>query len=272
MLCLLAALLLGPTPQGAPAPENAPAARQARAMRFYSLEGALEPEGLRAALREVQGELVAGPLETACRPGKGFVAVDVPLSVEPKEIERALRKARVRIEPLRWSAFEGGDEDPPRIPDFGLGFSTLDAILGMAGELRWHACTGGRARFWYTAGKIDAESIADRYAKLYQPFGGASLGNVARQGLLLELDVEPEAAAARKLEAKVKKLDGVVEARIDARRLAVTVALDGLELSLPESPDGDPRKVPLGAFHPGPLFELCEREGVIRPAAAPEGG
>jgi hypothetical protein len=272
MLSLLAALLLGSPPQETPAPAAVPAVRHARALRFFSLEGELDAERLREALRDVSGEIVAGPLETACRPGKGFVAVEAPLAVAAKDVERALRKARARVEPLRWSAFTGGDEAAPAVPNFGLGFTTRDAILGMAGELRWHACTAGRSRFWYAQGKLDAEAIADRYAKLYEPFGGADLGQVARQTLFLELDLEPEPGAARKLEAKARKLAGVIEARLAARRLEVTVELDGLELGAPQAQGTAKSDAPLGAFHAGPLFELCEREGLIRPAGASEGG
>ncbi|MBK7874738.1 MAG: cation transporter [Planctomycetes bacterium] len=282
------------------AAELYPPVRNAALLTFFSIEGKLDPEPLRKALaalgtKEVEARIVYGPESTNARPGRFFLAVEAPAGVKPKELVAALKKGASVVEQEVATCFKGPVRD---LPDSGAGrmagMTARDWVLGISNDLRWADTSAGWYQFFSTPGKLDAATIADRFEKLFAPFGMRTVGTLVREGFTWNLAAPCEAATAKKLEKAMQKLPGVRLARVDAdnRTLTVQFDLESLLVSGPAVPDrmlagaaGRPpaedatpptrgARTPRVRFDVNPILDLLEKEGVAvaRPVApaAPE--
>jgi hypothetical protein len=278
------------------AAELYPPARNAALLTFFSIEGKLEPEPMRKALAElgtkdVDARIVYGPESTGSRPGRFFLAVEAPASVKPKELIAALKKGAAVVEQEAVTCFKGTVRE---LPDTGpgrmAGLSARDLVLGISNDLRWADTTAGWYEFFYTPGKMDAKTIADRFAKLFGPFGLSSVGTLVREGFTWKLATPCAPGAAKKAEKAIAKLDGVKLARIDAATGTVQVQfdLDGLVVCGPPVPDavlataaGRPApepeagrarapRTPRVRFDVNPILDVLEKEQLALAPAEPE--
>lgn len=222
--------------------ERYPPERHASVVRFFTLEGDVKPDVLRKAVSElstkaVESRIVGDPSVSSTRPGKHFIALQTPASASLQDVEKALRKSNGRVQALEWSLFRGAKQGPAPI----LGYSGRDCVIGMSSDMRWFEFAGDVSSFFYVPGKLRAAKLADLYRKLYQPFGGGELGQVARETIQWSLKAPVDEAAARRAEKAMAKLEGVREAKIDAATggLRLIVELDGLKHSAPLLPDLD---------------------------------
>jgi hypothetical protein len=130
---------------------------------------------------------------------------------------------------------------------------------------------GGWSQFYGPPGKLTAEEIADRYLKLYKPFGGGRLGRLVRERFTWTLPQVPDERAASKLVRAVRKLDGVAEASLEGTQLSVVVALEDLTAcavagTVPAGDDSEGELDPAGlaapraAWDTGPLWDLLAEE------------
>ncbi|MBI5362079.1 MAG: hypothetical protein HZA53_02800 [Planctomycetes bacterium] len=293
-----AAAMIPPGPQGGRALPRAeppadldaaelyPPKRNASLLTFFSIEGKLDPEPMRKALAElgtkdVDARIVYGPESTGARPGRFFLAVEAPASVKSKELVAALKKGASVVEQEATTCFKGPVRD---LPDAGpgrmAGFSPRDWVLGVSNDLRWADTSAGWYEFFSTPGKLDAATIADRFAKLFGPFGLSSVGTLVREGFTWKLAPPCDVAAAKKAEKAIAKLAGVKLARLDAAAGTLTVQfeLDGLVVSGPPVPDallalaagraapepGAEKKAatrtPRVRFDVNPILDLLEKE------------
>jgi hypothetical protein len=268
---LLLAALAAAAPQAAPKSAAAspyPIESPTRALRWYAIEGEIGRGELEALLAELDVRLLDGPSGSSCRPKVFALAVDAPVELQGRALERALRKEKLDVEPLFATCFAGGDGETPTLPSLGVGLSTQDAILGMASEIRWHVNRDGFVQFWTTSTKLEAGEIASRYEKLFKPFGGSHLGEPVRDSLRWRLPEEAETKRVEKLLKRVRRLPGVVSAEWieEEKTLALELVLEGLELSLPAEGGSPPRP----RWFTGPLLELLEKESLAPVEALPE--
>jgi len=294
LLALLASLPQTP-PVAAPDPSAYPPQRNASLLRFFSVEGEIKAEALRKALKdlgtgEVEARMAYGPLTTGSRPGRYFFAVEVPATLKESEVVKALRKGAATVEVVAWTAFEG---EALELPGGGLGgegfmgMSPRDWVLGSSNDLRWVDMLRGRFQYYALPEKLDAATIKDRMVKLLQPFGRASaLREVERGVLSWQLVLPIEEALAKKVEKALAKLDGVTQARLDAKSglLQAQFTLEDLHASAPPSPrpppagaadaapaaEADPAKAlaPRARFDVNPVLDLLAKEKLtVAPAA-----
>ncbi len=294
---LLALLAVAQQPAAKPAPELYPPERPATHVLFFLLDGKLEAEPLRKALSELSTKdascaLVCGPRQTPARPGAQFVAVEAPASVGTKELLPALRKGCEGVSALAVTCFEGGSSTLGANAEGQgfLGMGARDFVLGMSGEVRWYDAQGGWRQFYSLAGKLGAKEIADRYAKLFGPFGSGDPGHVAEERLHWTLAEPLDAKAAARAEKAIARLAGVTRCRLDpsARTLALELRLENLKSSGPRLsfPGADPARegaapaagarenAPVRArFDTLAVFEILDKEKLaLAPGAAAPGG
>ena len=173
-----------------------------KVLRYFHLENdAPEMAKVNPALAELGAELAYGPRTTSGRPGHAFVAVRAPRAVPAKKLEGALKKGGGAVEALAALAFDGrtGKEH-----DFGLsgfGVTKRDFVLGMSGDVVWYDASGTWSQVFGKPGKLKPQDLLSRYEKLYAPYGGAKLGDVARERFTWTLTSAPD----DKLRAKVLK-------------------------------------------------------------------
>jgi hypothetical protein len=145
--------------------------------------------------------------------------------------------------------------------------------MGMSGEIEWFDSVGGWSQFYGPPGKLTAEEIADRYLKLYQPFGGGRLGRLVRERFTWTLPEAPDERAAGKLVRAVRRLDGIADASLEGAQLSVVVALEDLTAcaaagTVPagDDPEGELDAAgiaaPRAAWDTGPLWDLLAEEGL----------
>ena len=190
------------------------------------------------------------------------------MEVKAKELERAARKAGGVADELAVVAFDGRDDRDTKVDVAGFGFTSRDFVLGMSGEIVWFDSVGGWSQFYGEPGKLSADELAERYLKLYQPFGGGRLGDLLRERFTWTLPEVPDDKAARKLLKAVEKLDGVTAASLEGARLTVEVALEdlvacGVAGTVPAAEgelDAAGLSAPRAAFDTRPLWDLLEAE------------
>lgn len=300
-LVLVLAVLLAPAPSAPPAisaraqgkeakeldmDELYPPKRNAALLHFASIEGKVEPEPLRKAIVElgtstVEARIVYGPESTASRPGRWFLAVEAPATVSTKDLIKALKRGANTVEELAFTCFKGRVRDLPDNGTGGLaGVGARDWVLGMSNDLRWADTFAGWYQFYSTPGKMDAATIADRFAKLFGPIGGGSVGTLVREGVTWNVTSPVDDAVAKRVEKAIVKLPGVVLAKLDAKEktLRVEFVLDDLRVSGPAVPvellaslpaAGDGAKADAGApkpprarFDVNPLLDALDKERV----------
>src|SRR6185295_6882576 len=98
-----------------------------------------------------------------------------------------------------------------------------------SGDVVWYDATGKWSQFWGQPGKLKASELADRYAKLYAPYGGARLGAVVKERFHWKLAAAPDDKTRERVLSALDKLTGVMGATIEGDVLTVTVWLDRLE-------------------------------------------
>jgi hypothetical protein len=296
-LCLASLVLsaLAQEPVQKAEPELYPAERPRAHVLFFMLEGELKAEPLRKALadlstKEAECKLVYGPRKTSARPGAQFVAVEAPAALGAKELVPALRKGCSAADPVACTVFKGSAEGTGSNSEGGGWMGGRELVLGMSGDIRWYDALAGWRQFYFGAGKIGSKEIADRYAKLFGPLGGAEAGEVVRESLRWTLAEPLDPKIAARAEKAIGKLPGVARAAIDPaqRLLSVDVRLENLKSSGPALPfpivaalrealdrPAKPEETgPVRArFDTVPLFEILDKEGLtLAPAPPAEGG
>jgi hypothetical protein len=277
MLALLPALVLVGLQEAQPAALY-PQLRSEVVMRFFSIKGDVDQAALDTALSEARIEIVQGPQACESRPGRVFVAVHVPTEASVRDVMRVLGKGGGKAEELACVVFDGRTQADTELPSFGLGLTTRDFILGMSGEIRWYDSLEGRSQFYGPAGKLEPSDIQKRYQKLYEPFGGGTIGTLVRERFTWTLARALEERDAQKLVKQIEKLALVVSATLEGAALTVEVELSDLLVSnprlpspLPEPPEGEQvapalrqqaDALPRATWCTGPLFDLLAAEGL----------
>ena len=205
--------------------------RHASCFRFYSLEGDVKREALDKVVAslgtaERPARIALGPSQVEARPKPRFLVLELPAQAEAADVRGALKKICPKVDELAWTAFESPHASLPTI----LGKTPLECVVGMDNDLRWFDLSGGRARFFYRPGQLDAQDIQKRYSRLYTPFEKGELGEIPAAALQWKLAEPVDAAAAKAAEKALAKLPGVRKARIDvaARTLTAEIVEDGL--------------------------------------------
>jgi len=261
---LLALLCSSAAPRAQDAVEPA---RQSSQVFFFALKGEPKREPMDAALAEMGAKLVFGPARPKSSPDVGVVAVKAPAVVTAKNVEKALKKGKVRVESLTWAAYVGRKNNGA-LPSFAEGIGEKELILGMSGGLRWFDEDGEHTQFYYVPKKIEGEEILEKYGKLYSGVGGGTLGQVAHESIHWKLAAEVDKRQAKKLEKSIKKLPGIEEVSFSGTTLRVRAALADLPSSGPVRPFGraSARSVadPVGGSYPtNALYDLLLQEGLL---------
>lgn len=231
------------------------------------------PGDLALALKELGASVVYGPRTTSARPGRAVFALRAPWSVPTRELVRAARKAGGAADELACTAFVGREGRDQAIDVGGLGFTSRDFVMGISGEIVWFDSVGDRSQFYGAPGKIDAKELAKRYIKLYEPFGGGSLGRVVEERFTWTLKSAPESNQGAKLLKAAARLPGIVAVTLEGAALHVHVRLEDVSALLPagtlsqgtgegEAFDGAGLAAPRAAWCTRPLWDLLEAEGL----------
>src|SRR4029077_9340442 len=97
-----------------------------------------------------------------------------------------------------------------------------DFVMGMAGDVVWYDAQGPWSQIYGPPGKLDARKLAERYEKLYAPYGGAKLGEVVRERFVWTLGSAPDEKERAKVQKLLEKLPGVESATIEGTTLSVS--------------------------------------------------
>ncbi|NOT29759.1 MAG: hypothetical protein HOP15_04835 [Planctomycetes bacterium] len=249
-----------------------PCAPSAAVVRFFHLETD-EPElaKINPALAELGAELAYGPRTTQGRPGHAFVALRAPPEVSPKKLAAALKKGGGPAEELVCIAFDGREG---KDHDFGLadmGITKRDFVMGISGDIVWYDALGKWSQFYGRPGKLKAQELLDRYAKLFAPYGGAKLGAVVKERFSWTLASAPDEKTRARVLKTLEKTAGVEGAALEENVLTVTLWLDRLETcgavgkltgageALDEAVPSSPR----AAFDTAPLYALLQAEKLV---------
>lgn len=220
----------------APPVETYPPVRNPTSVHAFSLPDDVRADVVRKALadlgtKDADCRIAYGPMKATARPSKVFVIVEAPTAVDVKDITKAMKKGTPLVESVAWTCFQSSDKTLGRGLGGGIpGLSPRDFVLGMSNDLRWVEASGGFVEFFFTPGKLNAETLADRFHKLAQPFGVRDVGSVVEESFTWPLTEPVDAAAAKRVEKALSKLAGVKDAKIDttAKTLHVTLALQDL--------------------------------------------
>ncbi len=270
------------TSEARDADEIYPARRPERLVRYFQIESdKFDLAKVRAALSEIGCEIAYGPRVTEARPGRSFLALSVPLETEPKKLSAALKKGGGVVRSLVCTAFIGRKNDDKPIDIAGVKLTTRDLVMGLSGKIAWFDCVGSWSQFYAEDGALDPDDLIARYAKLYEAFGGGTLGQLVHERFAWKLAKAPDAKQKEKLQKAVRKLSGVVAAEMEGEQaLLVTVALADIEASLSagtvrarnEKPlDEEGLNAPRAAWNTQALIDLLEAEqlfAAVAPSAA----
>jgi len=244
-----------------------PQVREERVLRYFGLKGRLDAGELNEALKEADLELAYGPVEAASRPANSVVAVSVPFDLKVRDVERALKKAKVKTEELEVFLYRGRIENG--FPTFGIGLEKIDYMLGISGEIKWCDMRGDWTQFYCVDGKLEAQDIEDLWQKLQRPLGTepATLGEVVGDTLTWTLSRDVDEREWKKLSKAIGALDGVKGARLDGRTLHLELEMAGLNATglvgvfegEPEDPTGPPR----ATFASRELWDLLAGEELV---------
>jgi hypothetical protein len=242
-------------------------------LRYFHLEtDAPELAKVNPALAELGAELAYGPRTTSGRPGHAFVVVRAPRGADPKKLAGALKKGGGKAEPLTGIAFDGRTGEDHDFGLGGLGVTKRDFAMGMAGGIVWYDAFGPWSQAFGAPGKLKPAELVERYAKLYEPYGGARLGELVKERFRWTLARAPEDAVKAKVLSVMEKTPGIEGAVIEGTFLTVTVALKGLETGGDVGPmpstAGEPLDAaggaaPRVAFDAGALYELLKAQELV---------
>lgn len=249
-----------------------PCARAEKVLRYFHVENdAPELAKVNSALAELGAELAYGPRTTSGRPGHAFVAVRAPRDANGKKLAAALKKGGGAVEELACLAFDGRTGKDHDFGLGGLGVTKRDFVMGLSGDVVWYEAHGAWSQFYGKPGKLKASELAQRYEKLYAPYGGAKLGEVVKERFTWTLARAPDEKVRGKVLKALEKLHGVHGAVLDGAQLTMTVALEGLEAcadagKVPgegEALDEPGKETPRIAFDAGEVYELLKAEGLV---------
>lgn len=249
-----------------------PCAPSAKVVRFFHLENdAPELAKVNAALAELGAEIAYGPRTSTGRPGHAFFALVAPPEVSQKKLAAALKKGGGAAEPLVCIAFDGRQGDDHAFGLEGMGVTKRDFVMGMSGDIVWYDARGTWSQFYGVAGKLKAGDLADRYAKLYAPYGGAKLGRVVEERFQWKLAAAPDEKTRRRVLDALEKQKGVMGAAIEGDGLTVSVSLERLDACAPVGPlpaagealDEAGASAPRAAFDTAPLYALLKSEALV---------
>ena len=266
-LALALAPLLALPQEPEEGPERYPQVLQERVLRYYHLKGKLDLDKLNAAAKDAGFEIAYGPMEAGSRPSNSVVAVSVPFEARSRDVERALKKAKLKVAELEVFLYRGRIENG--FPTFGLGLKKIDYMLGISGEIKWCDMFEGWTQFYCVKGELDAEEIEGLWRKLQRPLGDepATLGEVVRDELDWSLTGEVDERSWKKLEREIRKLEGVAEVFLDGSELHVTLDMAGLSatglaqsFAGVEAMDGGPPRI---TFSSRALWVLLAAEGLV---------
>jgi hypothetical protein len=243
-----------------------------KVVRFFHLETD-KPELAKVtpALAELGAEIAYGPRTAEGRPGHAFVALRAPRAAEAKKLAAALKKGGGAVDELASLAFDGRTGKDSDLGLGGYGVTKRDLVMGMSGDVVWYEAVGAWSGFFGAPGKLKAHDLAERYEKLYAPYGGAKLGEVVLERFTWTLAAAPEDKVRHKVLKALEKLRGVRGAVIDGTQLTMTVALDGLEVcgdvgkvtSAGEALDEASKAAPRLAFDAGAVYELLKADALV---------
>jgi hypothetical protein len=263
----LALLAQAPQQGGGEEPERYPQVAEQRVLRYFNLKGKLDRGRLNEALKDAGYELAYGPMEAASRPSNSVVAVSVPFEAKVRDVERALKKGKVKTEELELFLFRGRIENG--FPTFGIDLKKLDYMVGISNEIRWCDMGEQLTQFYCVAGELEAAELEELYCKLQRPLGDepATLGEVVRDRLTWTLAREPEERERKDLEQEILELDGVTGVELDGAELRLELELAGLRASglsrASANGPGERGAPPWAAFASRELWELLEAEGLV---------
>jgi hypothetical protein len=282
LVSVLGVALARQAPNAPKPPEIYPPERNATVVHAFSLPDDVKGDLVRKALAELSTKdadcgIRYGPMKATARPSKVFVLVEAPATVDVKDVIKALKKGATTVEPTAWTCFQSTDSQLGRGLDGGMpGFSPRDFILGMSNDLRWVEARGGFSEFFFLPGKLDADSIKDRFHKLAQPFGVKDVGSLVVETITWPLSGPIDAAAAKRAEKELARISGVQSAKIDVAGLAleVKVVLEGQirgapPIALPGGGDalaadgaaaGEKALAPRMRFDTNSFFAVLEKE------------
>lgn len=282
LLLALAVLALSPAGAGrermelqeegkAPAVDLYPCRASATVVRFFHVEiDAPDLSKVNPALEELGATLVHGPRSSGGRPGHCFCAVRAPREVSAKKLAAALKKGGGAVETLEVLAFDGRTGSDSDLGLGGLGVTKRDLVMGISNDVVWYEASGAWSQFYGRPGKLDAKELAERYAKLYAPYGGAKLGAVVEERVSWPLKAAPEAKVAAKLAKEIEKQPGVAHAGFEGARLDVAVVLAGLEacgdvgaLQAGEPLEASDAGTPRAAFDAGAVHALLVEAALV---------
>jgi len=280
--------------------QEAPAARAAAEATYppvrhttvvfaYSLPDDVKADVLRKSLaelstKEADCKLRYGPMKATARPSKVFVLVEAPVSVEAKDVLKAVKKGSAGAEALSFTCFQSSDRTLGRGLGAGMpGMTPRDWVLGMSNDLRWCEARAGFLEFFFAPGKLTSDVIQDRLTKLTQPFGIKDVGKVVEETVTWPLAGTIDAAAAKRAEKAIAKLHGVRNVTIDttAKTMTAHVALEDLTRGAPPTAmpgaelealaGGATDEAPRMRFDTNPIWDALAKEQIgVAPPPVPE--
>ena len=283
-----------PKPEERAAPDEIyPPVRHKTRLLCFTIADDAKAELIRKAVadlgtKETDGRIAYGPVRAGSKPKHEFLAIEVPATVDPKDALKALKRGSPTAELMSWTCLQSEDKNLGRGLGGGMaGWSPRDFILGLSADLRWVEAQGGFVEFFFLPGKLTRQWLEDRFNKLVEPWVKQP-SRLVEETFTWPLADPLEAAAAKRAEKTIAKLDGVTLARIDvaAKTLKVNVVLDNLHVSGPprampgfKGPGDamDPKATdatqdaPRVIFDTNPVLDALEREKIgIAPAPKPD--
>jgi len=269
-----------------------PAARRETTLRYYCLDGEVDEERLDEALMgidDVDTLLLYGPEQHEAKPYKNFIVMETGAGVEGRDLERALKRSRCKVERLEYLVLSWNPQELPRGGRRNNGRSAGAGLvqrrsIEMHSAMRWCETRGTEIVFYYVEGKISPEELVDRFVGMFTSAAieaSALEIQLAQDSLAWELTSEEELRASdiRKLERDIGRMNGVSFVSLEPTTLVlnVTLTLSGLDMSGPPGTLGGAGAqgggTPAGSetrpcWYTNPLLDLLEDSDLS--LAAPE--
>jgi hypothetical protein len=206
-------------------------------LSFFLCKGGVDEERLAEALDDLDADAYVfdGPTAHHTRPQSEWIAVEHAPEVSEKDLLRAVKKGRAKVEPLRFTMIRWRRQEPP--PSKGSG-TLLKQILSLHSDIAWGELRGEYLTFFWTGNKLDGPEILARFQKLWSDRAvdpSVLKIEVVQDEIRWQLEGEVDEKAARKASLDIEKLLGVESVEIDAgaRTIELSVRIDGLEVSAP---------------------------------------